>query len=188
METMTKAGGVNRRDFLAASGKTALGAAMVAGAGTLVVPSQGWGMELKAIKPDTMATMVQMARDIYPHDRIPDKYYAKAVRGFDEKSVEDKALHTMIEESRLDLDARSGKALLDKYGKKEGGYLDLGWEADRVAILRDIEDTEFFQAMRGSLVVGLYNQKAVWPFFGYEGASFPHGGYIDRGFDDIEWV
>ena len=182
---------VSRRDFLAASGKTALGAAMVCGAGTLVVPSQGWGMELKALAPRTMATLIQMARDIYPHDRVADRYYAKAVKGFDEKSAEDEALHRMIEESAKDLDARS-VARLSELGlsgeEGEGGYLDLGWEEDRVRVLRDIEDTELFQTIRGSLVVGLYNQKAIWPLFGYEGASAHLGGYLERGFDDIDWV
>ncbi len=178
MMTNDKAGGVNRRDFLAASGKTAIGAAMVVGSGTLLLPSQGWGMELKAIKPETMATMIQMARDIYPHDRVADKFYAKAMRAHDDAAADDESKAAFFEDGIAGLDAKAG----------DGGYLGLGWEADRVAILRDIEDSEFFQAMRGSLVVGLYNQKAIWPLFGYEGASAEKGGYIDRGFDDIEWV
>ncbi len=179
--------GVNRRDFLAASGKTALGAAMVVGAGTLLVPSQGWGMELKSLKPETMATMIQMARDIYPHDRVADKYYAKAMRAHDDAGAGDADKLAMLEDGVAELNARAGKAAEEK-GYASGGYLDLGWEADRVAILRDIEDSGFFQAMRGSLVVGLYNQKAIWPLFGYEGASAQLGGYIERGFDDIDWV
>ena len=84
----------------------------------------------------------------------------------------------MLEDGVADLDSRAG----------DGGYLGMGWEKDRVAILQDIEGDGFFQAIRGSLVVGLYNQKAVWPLFGYEGASAHKGGYIDRGFDDIDWV
>jgi len=46
----------------------------------------------------------------------------------------------------------------------------------------------FFQTVRGGLVVSLYNQKEVWPLFGYEGESYSKGGYIDRGFDDIAWL
>ena len=37
-------------------------------------------------------------------------------------------------------------------------------------------------------MVGLYNQKELWPIFGYEGASADKGGYIERGFDDIDWL
>ena len=38
------------------------------------------------------------------------------------------------------------------------------------------------------LVTDLYNQKEIWPIFGYEGESFSQGGYIYRGFDDIDWL
>ncbi len=55
-------------------------------------------------------------------------------------------------------------------------------------LLRSIEQGAFFQQIRSGLVTGLYNQKAVWPLFGYEGESFSQGGYIDRGFNDINWI
>ena len=51
-----------------------------------------------------------------------------------------------------------------------------------------IEQTAFFQKVRGDLVVSLYNQKELWPKFGYEGSSAEHGGYIKRGFADIDWL
>ena len=51
-----------------------------------------------------------------------------------------------------------------------------------------IDASAFFQKIRGGMVTGLYNQKEVWPLFGYEGESFSHGGYIDRGFNDIAWL
>jgi hypothetical protein len=62
------------------------------------------------------------------------------------------------------------------------------WEADRVVLLQGIEQTEFFGKIRGDLVVSLYNQKELWPKFGYEGSSAEHGGYIKRGFGDIDWL
>jgi hypothetical protein len=42
--------------------------------------------------------------------------------------------------------------------------------------------------VRGHTVVGLYNIPEVWKYFGYQGPSFPHGGYLDRGFNDINWI
>ncbi len=55
-------------------------------------------------------------------------------------------------------------------------------------LLHTMSETPFFQAVRGGLVVSLYNQKEIWPLFGYEGESFSKGGYIERGFNDIEWI
>ena len=50
------------------------------------------------------------------------------------------------------------------------------------------KNQRFFQKVRGTLVVGIYNNPEVWPLFGYEGESASKGGYINRGFDDIDWL
>lgn len=179
MTTPPNPRGMTRRELLKRG--TALGTAFVAGTGFLAHATDAWAVELKALSPATMATLIQMARDIYPHDRIADQFYAVAVKGHDDTAAGDAAHKSLIEDGIADLDARAQAA---------GGnpYLGTGWEIDRVALLRQIEAGGFFQAVRGGLVVGLYNQKEVWPVFGYEGESFSKGGYINRGFDDIAWL
>lgn len=159
-----------RRDLLTRSvgvaGVFTLGGSFIAAA------DAAWALEVKHLQPQTMASLVQLARDIYPHDRIRDEFYAIAVKGYD------------TPEQAPDIEA--GISMLDNMSG--GSYLSIGWEADRNAVLRRIQDTDFFQMIRGGLVVGLYNQKEVWPIFGYEGESYSKGGYIDRGFNDINWL
>lgn len=166
--------GLTRRQLL--SRASAAGASFVVGTGFLAAPDAAWATELTALDPKTFATLVQMARDIYPHDKVGDQYYVIAVKGYD---TPDAAEAVTAGVDALDAAARD---------KGYDGYLDAGWEIDRVAILRSMEDSPFFQQVRGGLVTGLYNQKAVWPIFGYEGASYEFGGYIDRGFNDINWL
>ena len=182
MRTVDKRQKLSRRGFLAASGGAAVGVALVTSAGVVSSPNGAWAMEVKALKPETMATLIQFARDIYPHDQIADRYYAKAVKGHDEAAAKDVKHKTMIEEGVADLDRRAAAAGAD------GGYRAMGWEAERAALLRDVSSTVFFQTIRGGLVVSLYNQKEIWPLFGYEGSSAEKGGYIERGFDDIDWI
>ena len=171
-----KSNGISRRDLLKRSGS--VGALLVISGSAVICPQAAWALEAKALKPETMATLIKLARDIYPHDQLADRFYAIAVKGQDDRAGKDEAHKTLIEDGIADLDKRAGP----------GGYRGLGWEDDRVAILRDIETTPFFQAVRGDLVVSLYNQKELWPIFGYEGESYSKGGYIERGFDDIEWL
>jgi hypothetical protein len=64
----------------------------------------------------------------------------------------------------------------------------MGWEAERVNVLKLIRTSSFFKTVRGTLVVSLYNQKELWPLFGYEGESASKGGYVNRGFNDITWL
>ena len=67
-------------------------------------------------------------------------------------------------------------------------YLMVAWETDRVVLLQRVEQGPLFKKLRGDLLVTLYNNKEVWPKFGYEGASADKGGYINRGFNDIDWL
>ncbi len=165
---------MTRRQLLSRS--VAAGAALVVGPGFIAGKDGAWATTMDALKPETMATLIQMARDIYPHDQVGDEYYVIAVKGYDVPEAVD--------------ETEAGIAALDEAAREAGfdSYLKTGWEKDRVAILRGMEDTAFFQKVRGGLVTGLYNQKAIWPIFGYEGESYSQGGYIDRGFDDITWI
>jgi len=161
---------MTRRELLAHS--LVVGASFVIGAGFVASPNAAWAVEANHLNAKTMAKLIQLARDIYPHDKISDEFYVTAIKGYDSKEQAD-----IIEAGIADLDNKAG-----------GDYLSLGWEQQRVAVLRQIEDTPFFQTIRGGLVTGLYNQKAVWPIFGYEGESYSKGGYINRGFNDINWL
>ncbi len=167
--------GISRRELLK---RGTVGAALIVSGRAVISPENAWGLEATALSPETVATLIQLARDIYPHDQLADRFYAIAIKGQDTRAAKDAAHKALMEDGVADLDKRAGS----------GGYRGLSWEDDRVAILREIETTPFFQAVRGDLVVSLYNQKELWPIFGYEGESYTQGGYIDRGFNDIEWL
>jgi hypothetical protein len=173
----SRADAFDRRQFLAGLGTAAL---IISGA-AVIHTNEAWGLEVKNLKPETMRTLIKMARDIYPHDRVADRFYAIAMKSYDAKAGTDPQTKTTVEQ---------GVAQLDALSRKQHGvaYADVGWEKDRVALLRQMQSEAFFQNVRGGLVVSLYNQKEVWPLFGYEGESASRGGYINHGFDDIAWL
>jgi len=170
--------GLDRRGFL--RGTTAIAAMAVSGS-ALIHTTEAWGIETKTLKPETMRTLIKMARDIYPHDRVADRFYAVACKTYDDKAAADAKLRSLIED---------GVASLDKAANKRfhRPYAALGWEDERITVLRDVEKGAFFARLRGDLVVSLYNQKDLWPLFGYEGESASKGGYVNRGFNDINWL
>jgi hypothetical protein len=169
----------NRRSFLQGAATAVPVVAVAAGAGFGI--EDAWAENGAALTPAQLKTLVKIARDIYPHDFLGDSYYITAVKPWDDKAAKDPAVKTMITDgvSRLDQDARD---------RHKVPYAEVGWEADRVVLLQGIEHTDFFGKMRSDLVVSLYNQKELWPKFGYEGSSAEHGGYIQRGFNDIDWL
>lgn len=153
------------------------GAMLVIAGNAVINPKEAWGLASTGLRPSTLQTMIQMARDIYPHDRLADRFYAIAIKDFDTKSAKDTKLAGMLEDGVADLDQRAG-----------GSYAAIKNYPQRLELLRAIEASPFFQTIRGSLVTGLYNQKELWPVFGYEGESASKGGYLERGFNDIEWL
>jgi hypothetical protein len=160
---------------------TAVPAAALAAAGATISPQAVWAQGAKALQPNTMATLVLVARDIYPHDHVGDVFYIKAITPYDDKAAKDPATKVFLEDGVARLDA----AAQDKHGVP---YLQVGWEEQRVELLRGVEASKFFQTLRGDLLVSFYNQHDLWKKFGYEGASAQYGGYIHRGFDDIDWL
>ncbi len=128
-----------------------------------------------------MKTLVKMARDIYPHDFLGDSYYITAVKPWDDKAAKDPAVKSLINDgvARLDQEAND---------RHKVPYAQVAWENDRVALLQRIERARSSRRFAATSIVSLYNNKEVWPQFGYEGSSAEHGGYIKRGFADIDWL
>lgn len=170
---------VDRRSFLKGAASAAPVAALAAG--TPLAASDTWAEGAQALTPHCLKTLVLMARDIYPHDQLSDQYYRTAILPWDAKAAGDGDTRTLLEQGVAGLDA----AAQAKHGQP---YLGVGWEDDRVPLLRGIETGDFFKKIRADLVVSLYNQKPLWRKLGYEGSSAEHGGYLERGFNDIDWV
>lgn len=48
--------------------------------------------------------------------------------------------------------------------------------------------TPFGQQFRFAVLVGLYNDLSIVRRFGYQGPSLADGGYLERGFNDLDWL
>ncbi|WP_018157603.1 hypothetical protein [Demetria terragena] len=122
---------------------------------------------------DLKAVLVRVLRAAYPHEQFPDGPYERTADTI-LAGVEDDLWHRVALESGL-------KSLQDS------GFQDLSDQATE-AVLQEIATAEFFAHIRGVAVVTLYNDHEVWELLGYEGASFDQGGYVNRGFNDLDWL
>jgi hypothetical protein len=114
-----------------------------------------------------LETTLRVARVMCPHDMLPDIAYAKVV-----KALEPEA-ETL----------EQGVAALDEGGR----FVDLD-EAAQEAAVAAVEGSDYFELVRSTAVVELYDNPLVWKAFGYEGPSVHLGGYLHRGFDDLDWL
>ena len=125
----------NRRVFLqgAATAVPVVAAATSAGLGI----NNAWAEDATALSPATLKTLVKVARDIYPHDRLADSYYITAVKPLGRQGRRRTPPQGDDRDRRQP--ARSGRARAHKVP-----YADVGWEDDRVELLHGIEQTAFF--------------------------------------------
>ncbi|MCA3135428.1 MAG: gluconate 2-dehydrogenase subunit 3 family protein [Rhodocyclaceae bacterium] len=168
-----------RREFIKKSGAVAGAAALATG--TLLQPAEGWAQTLSGMDSAEARTLLQMCRDVYPHDGLPVAAYQAVVQSFDGAAAKDPALAQMIAEGIRDLNAVARK----RNGKD---YAAIASENQRVAVLEASQGSPLFQKVRGDMITGIYNNPDVWPLLGYEGPSAHLGGYLKRGFDDISWL
>lgn len=172
---------LTRRSFLKGSGLASIGVTVLSTSVLLGSSSDAHADAFVVLKPEAGKVLLKMARDIYPHDQIPDTLYLQAVAPYDAMAGKDAKLKNLILDGIVLLNATSQKTY-------KLNYIDIPKETDRVVVLKQIEETPFFQKIRGDMVTGLYNNKAVYPLLGYEGSSWEKGGYINRGFNDIDWL
>lgn len=169
---------LSRRGFLAGSAATiatvaAVGPAVLAGSESAPTPSP---QELSA---DETRTLIQFVRDLFPHDRLADSFYAKAIAPLEDQAAKDSSARKLLSD---------GVGQLNRLAMAGGSAYVSADEKTRIAAIQQIESGAFFAKVHGTTIVSLYNQPEVWPLFGYEGPSSDKGGYLRRGFNDINWL
>lgn len=173
---------MKRREFLqkgaiAAAGAAALTTGFVTeiAPAALAMPAADWTSSLTTLNAHEGQTLLKMTRQLYPHDKLSDAMYAKVVTDLDAeaKSAPDSA--------KL---LRDGVVSLDQGSKK---FVDMSAD-DQLAALKPMETSPFFQKVRGTEIVSLYNNPEVWKEFGYHGSAYEMGGYLKHGFDDLKWL
>jgi hypothetical protein len=120
-----------------------------------------------AVSEHALTTTLRVARVMFPHDMLPDSAYAKVVKALEAEAE-------TIENGVTALDDPEPFIELD--------------EDRQLEVLRRFEGTDFFELVRSTAVVELYDNPLVWKTLGYEGPSTHLGGYLHRGFDDLDWL
>ena len=151
---------------------------LMATGGTLaaLAPSRTWALTMSALTDAEGDKLLKVTRAIFPHDTLDDAVYALVVKDLDAAAAGDANVAKLLRAGLQDLDQRVS-----------GDWASLDYLA-RENIVIKMAGTDFFEKIRGTSVVSLYNNEMAWAHFGYEGASYDKGGYFDRGFQDLNWL
>jgi len=163
---------LDRRDFLKATTGLLTGVVVAGTPLAMIAEGPAWAVDLTAFTSSEAATLLAITRTICPHDNLDDLAYALVVQATDSQAHSDAHTRQTI---------KDGIATL-------GAAFAASPENDRVAALKKIESSEFFQFIRLKIVQTLYASPIAYAHFGYEGEAFSKGGYLLRGFNDLRWL
>lgn len=124
-------------------------------------------------KKEDKELLMKMVRTLYPHDRFPDGPYIRTTDDVINKGNSSPENAIMLQEG------------IDQLKSDNFSKLDM---EESTKYLTKMGRTAFFEHVRGTTTVTLYNDKEVWEILGYEGYSSDQGGYINRGFNDLDWL
>lgn len=124
----------------------------------------------------TVAAVARVVRVMFPHERFPDGPYERSARTIVDATASDVRFRTQLDQGLRDLDALGGAPFAELPPDKQ------------LQALQAISHTEVFEGIRSRVVTSLYDDREVWELLGYEGPSYDQGGYVDRGFADLDWL
>jgi hypothetical protein len=120
--------------------------------------------------------LTRIARLLYPHDGIADAVYAEVIDSILWDSVNDVSMKEILNQAVTALNAA-----------QNSNWFEIGAD-DQIKAMRVMQNEAFFAAIQGGVRARFYNHPKVWEHIGYPGSSVEYGGFVDRGFDDIDWL
>ena len=128
------------------------------------------------LTPEARAILKRIIRTAFPHPAFPDETYERMTSRIVTEADASTWFRVVLTQGLIALGAQS-----------EEPFLELSDER-ALAVLRRVADLEFFGFIRRTTVLNLYDDPQVWEVLGYEGPSFDKGGYLHRGFADLDWL
>jgi hypothetical protein len=142
----------------------------------MVFPAKYPQLNATELTDEARSVLIRVIRVAFPHPNFPDGPYERTADTILAEAANSTWFRVAITQGLLTLSHLAG-----------GDFRDLNDE-DATKVLRRIEATEFFGFVRRTTVLNLYDNEDVWEALGYQGPSFDQGGYINRGFDDLDWL
>ncbi len=134
-----------------------------------------WRDALKNLDAIHAESLCAAIHTLCPHDTIPETCYRRVVYHLDRIAQAPEAAAML---------RRFCGMLAEIYPLP---FAELA-ETYRVGVLKQIESTAEFFFVQRFAVRYFYDNIEVWAAFGYQGASVHLGGYVRRGFNDLDWL
>ena len=120
--------------------------------------------------------LARMVRLYYPHENVADHVYVQTVDNILTAAASDSQLQQLLDDAYAALDG-AGDQRFDELDAKA-----------QLAAMTKVQDEAFFTAIKFQVLGRFYAHAEVWKAINYPGSSVEYGGYVERGFNDIDWL
>lgn len=162
-----------RRKFLVAA-LTFSGAATSSLGISFLRSSAAWAAS--ADDADNLAAMGRLAQLLFPHEGLADSVYGEVIGEVLTWTASDPSTAGLLSVAEEALNTSLGETWAT------------ATEAEQLSAVTALQNEAFIVGIREMVRFRLYNNAGLWQHINYPGSSKEHGGYINRGFDDIDWL
>src|SRR5580704_1639730 len=152
---------MKRREFLKTGAIAVVGTAVAASGLIGEVSAAGDAMpKFVMLQPHEAETLLQMARQLFPHRKLADAPYWRVVGQLDGAAQADPSVAKLLSDGVAQLDSSQASKFVDLSNQQ------------KIDALKSIETTPFFQKVRGVELQTLYSDPEVFKALKYQGASY----------------
>ena len=126
--------------------------------------------------PSRQKILESLLENLFPLEGLPDTPYQELAEQLFALTESDPVWEDALSQAQHSLDADSG-----------GNWLEAD-NAVKIATMQAYEQEPWFLTIKFRSQFIFFERSDVWGALGYEGPSLHKGGYINRGFDDIDWL
>lgn len=123
------------------------------------------------VQASDLEMLASVAYELFPYQSLSPEHYVKVANAI--LALNDSIVTDGLMQLRALSNEQSWLALPD---------------AERISILAEMQESNFFGLMRANTITIIYSEPAFFELVGYGGSAIEYGGYLNRGFDDIDWL
>ena len=167
---------MKRREFLKTGAIAIVGTAVATSGIIEARAAEEATAKFSTLRSHEAQTLLQMARQIFPHSKLGDAPYWRVVSQLDGAAQADPSVAKLLSDGVAQLDSSQASKFVDLSNQQ------------KIDALKSSQTTPFFQKVRGVELQTLYSDPEVFKALKYQGASYAIGGYLRHGFNDVDWL
>ena len=143
---------------------------------TLIRNASAWANSTDDGPASNENMLARMVRLYYPHENVADQVYLQTADNILTAAASDSQLQQVLDDAYAALD-----------GAGDQPFVELDAQS-QLAAMTKVQDEAFFTAIKFQVLARFYAHAEVWKAINYPGSSVEYGGYVERGFNDIDWL